>query len=157
MKTRIDGIKVETDGNYKIGYTMCTEQTRKWTDEQINANNDQEHRMIFVDFEPDDQGKGRRLIAKCDTTGQAINVMTAIRTTRLDARFELADLIHKLVSTHELKDQPDEMIQTAISVMTKAHGKGLVVGSHNNEVKNMQALLDARAVLEEIGDDWRTQ
>ena len=150
MKTRIDGIEVETDGNYKIGYTLCTDQTRKWSDEQINANNDHEHRMIFVNFEPDDQGRSRVMIAKCDTTGQAINVMTAIRTTRLDARFELAGVIHELLETSEYAKQSDGMLQAAINAMAEG-------GGYSSEFSDMQAVLDARKALAEITYEWEKQ
>ena len=97
------------------------------------------------------------ILATCVLPGQAINVLGALRAIRLDAMFEMAKTIYELISTSEFASQPDEMIQVAIDAMTIAEGDRYVTGSHCNELKNMQALLDARKVMADIQYEWDNQ
>jgi hypothetical protein len=145
---RIDGIEVETDGNYKIGYVMNTDETKKMSMQELAERNMFEERKIYTNFNPDDKGESRILICECKTSSQAINVLTAIRTTALESKFELAETIHKLISTNELADQSDSMLISAIDAMVQ-------IGMDSSQWAEMQALLDARSVLEDLTFEWK--
>jgi hypothetical protein len=148
MKIKVNGVEVETDGNYKLGYTMCTPKTKKWSEQELAENNAIEEKIIYANFNSDDQGKSKIKICECQTAGQAINVLTALRTSILETKFELAETIHKLISTHELGEQSNSMLQIVIDTMVAAD-------MDSSEWAELQALLDARSVLEDITFEWK--
>ena len=145
IKIKVNGVEIEVDGNFKLGYTISTSETRKWSKEELEENNAHEEKRVFANFNPDDQGRSRVLICECKTAGQAMNVLSALRITRLDTKFELAETIYKLISTNELADQSDSMLISAIDAMMQ-------IGTDPSE---MQALLDARAVLKDLEYEWK--
>lgn len=147
IKIYINDVEVETDGNFKIGYTTHTDQTRTWTQEQLEKNNEHEACKIFANFYVEDQGKSRVLVAKCETSEQAINVLGALRSAILDTKFELAEIINQLVEVNDLAEQPDSMLQAAIDMFSKD-------GQYSHQRTEMQALLNARKILKEIEYEW---
>ena len=60
-----------TKGEWKIGQTLSTRTTRSWTEQEISRSNEVENKMVFVNFNTLDEGRGRRLIAKCETKEDA--------------------------------------------------------------------------------------
>jgi hypothetical protein len=127
---------------------MNTDETKKMSMQELAERNMFEERKIYTNFNPDDKGESRILICECKTSSQAINVLTAIRTTALESKFELAETIHKLISTNELADQSDSMLISAIDAMVQ-------IGMDSSQWAEMQALLDARSVLEDLTFEWK--
>lgn len=56
---------------WRTGVTLLTAQTRRWTKEQTDANEDFENHCIFARFTGADEGRYRQLIAVCETREQA--------------------------------------------------------------------------------------
>ena len=46
------------------GTTLLTEQTRRWSKEQLEANESREQSLIFAHFSAADQGRSREVIAE---------------------------------------------------------------------------------------------
>lgn len=68
MKTKETKTMKHTPGpHFKLwsqGRTLMTAQTKRWPVEQIRTNDAVESLMIFEGFTAEDQGRGRRLIAR---------------------------------------------------------------------------------------------
>lgn len=56
---------------WKTGLTLSTSDTKRWSKEQIEANDKIEARMVFENFSIADQGRSRKLICVCSTPEQA--------------------------------------------------------------------------------------
>jgi hypothetical protein len=129
---------------------MNTDETKKMSMQELAERNMFEERKIYTNFNPDDKGESRILICKCKTSSQAINVLTAIRTAALESKFELAETIHKLISTNELADQSDSMLRSAIDAMVQ-------IGMDSSEWVEMQALLEARTIMKDLEYEWKKE
>lgn len=122
MKIRINEIEIESDCNVKLDY--------------------EDERTLLINE--------KLILATCETTGQAINVLGALRAIRLNAMFEMATTVHTLLECSEYADQSSEMLQTAINTMTENGGDA-------SEWSEMQAILDARKVMAEVQYEWDHQ
>lgn len=54
-----------TPGPWRVGETLDTPQTRKWTADRRRRNDSLEATMVFARFTAEDQGRGRIPIAEC--------------------------------------------------------------------------------------------
>ena len=54
-----------TPGPWSQGYTLATRQTRRWSPEEIAANDARERLMVFSGFTHLDEGRGRERVALC--------------------------------------------------------------------------------------------
>ena len=54
-----------TPGFWDVGRTLDTPQTRRWPKKVVSQNNAVERQRVFASFTPEDQGKGRILVADC--------------------------------------------------------------------------------------------
>ena len=66
-----------TPGPWSQGRTLETPQTRRWTEEQIESNDREERRRVFANFSAQDQGRGRHLVATCETEPDAALIAAA--------------------------------------------------------------------------------
>ena len=57
--------KQHTPGPWSQGYTLATRQTRRWSPEEIAANDAHERLMVFSGFTHLDEGRGRERVALC--------------------------------------------------------------------------------------------
>jgi hypothetical protein len=61
-----------TPGPWSQGFTLLTETTKRWTATQVAENDRKERRMVFSSFTPEDQGRGRRLVAVFEREEDAV-------------------------------------------------------------------------------------
>ncbi len=96
------------------------------------------------------QGDDLIPLAECKGSDQAVNILAALRALRLDAMFEMATTVHTLLECSEYAEQTDEMLQTAINTMAEN-------GGDISEWSEMQAILDARKVMNDVTYEWEHQ
>lgn len=60
-----------TAGPWAQGTTLTTPQTDRWSAKEWEANQRRERLMVFANFSFGDQGRSRRLIARCETEEDA--------------------------------------------------------------------------------------
>lgn len=58
-------MNTHTPGPWRQGITLSTQRTRRWTQEQWDANEKHEKRLIFAEFHVDDEGTSRQIVAEC--------------------------------------------------------------------------------------------
>lgn len=63
---------------WKTGKTLMTAQTRRWSAQQVAENDKIEGRMIFEGFSARDEGRGRQLVAACESPEQANRIVERI-------------------------------------------------------------------------------
>ena len=97
-----------TPGPWSVGRTLATPTTRKWTPEEITANDKIEHLMVFSHFIPDDQGKSRQLVATCVVPDDAR--LIALAPEMFKKLKQLAELGCGLCSC-ELRDEALKLIE----------------------------------------------
>jgi len=66
-----------SDKLWSTGRTLHTKFTSRWSQEEWDANEAIERSMIFEDFTSMDDGKGRVLIAKCESEDIARQIVKA--------------------------------------------------------------------------------
>lgn len=66
-----------TSGPWSQGITLLTQITRKWSSAEMARNDAREKLAVFSNFSANDQGRGRRLVAKCETHEDARLVSAA--------------------------------------------------------------------------------
>ena len=54
-----------TQGRLSQGRTLSTRITQRWSQEEWERNEARERCLVFADFTPIDEGRGRRLVAEC--------------------------------------------------------------------------------------------
>lgn len=57
-------MKPELPLPWKTGVTLITQQTKNWSTEQIDQNNEREARLVFSSFTAEDLGRSRQCVAQ---------------------------------------------------------------------------------------------
>lgn len=105
-----------THGPWSQGITLETEQTRRWTSEQIEENDRRERRMVFANFSPLDEGRSRIRIAICEREEDARRIVACVNACEgLTTDFlETPDLAfapaHTAAKMAEIEQQRDQML-----------------------------------------------
>lgn len=63
-------ISKHTPGPWRVGTTISTPTTRKWSKEQWDRNEAEENGMVFSRFSGFDGGTGRVMVAHCPETAE---------------------------------------------------------------------------------------
>lgn len=113
-----------TQGRLKQGYTLATPQTRQWTGEQWEQNEAREKCLVFADFTPLDEGRGRKLVAACRQGPEDArrlvacwNACDGIPTDVLEER-KVSEALWR-----QLTAQRDELLEALEGVMYWDNGK----------------------------------
>lgn len=69
--------------HWSRGFILMTADTRKWTQEKIDQNNEHENKMVFAGFTAHDQGRSRKLICTCKDKQDATFIAAAPDMYRL--------------------------------------------------------------------------
>lgn len=64
------------EDGWRTGYTLITNNTKHWSKDAIDANNEIEGRMVFKNFHESDYGKSRVLLCICETRQQAETIVS---------------------------------------------------------------------------------
>ena len=64
-------MEAHTPGPWQQGRLLETPTTRKFSDDMRKQYDAEERRMVFANFSPVDEGRGRRRVAVCDSAEDA--------------------------------------------------------------------------------------
>lgn len=101
-----------------MGCVLRTVSTLRWSAKEIDAGNEVENKMLFVDFTEEDEGRGRILIAKTESKEYSErieacwNVCNGVSTNELRKMITVSDskpLIRLKEQCHEHEEHIDEL------------------------------------------------
>lgn len=117
-----NGKPQHTPTPWDIGRTLITAQTKRWTAEAVQANDFHENRMIFADFKFSDEGRSRRLIAKCENFEDAAFIVRAVNSHE-ELLGELKSLVAWVEEDEARAESLERQLNNAKAAIAKAEGK----------------------------------
>jgi hypothetical protein len=108
-----------TPGPWSQGYTLTTRQTRRWSPEEIAANDARERLMVFSGFTHLDEGQGRERVALCYRAEDARLIAAAPEL--LEALESAADELERLMTWHGTEVRAS-VLRDARAAIAKARG-----------------------------------
>ena len=69
-----------TPGPWRVGRTLPTAQTRKWSNAEWLANDLREGKMVFASLTHRDEGRSRERVAECHTLEDAAFIVETVNT-----------------------------------------------------------------------------
>lgn len=110
-----------TPGPWRVGMTLVTPQTRRWTQEQWEDNDRIEKHMVFDRFTPSDGGRGRRLVASCGPSAMS-DSETEANARLIAAAPEMLEALELVVGASNEDEMQDALTASHIAI-AKAEGK----------------------------------
>lgn len=112
--------------HWSTGYTLITSHTKRWSSDEFARNDEAENKMIFENFTPEDNGKGRKRIATCENKEDAAHIVKCV-----NAHDELVMALQDIVLWTKVKngkaqwESSDEKITELKELLKKATGTTL--------------------------------
>ena len=69
--------KAHTATPWRVGHTLMTAQTERWSPEQWETNEREERRCVFANFHAEDEGRSRVLVCEAQTEEDAKFIVLA--------------------------------------------------------------------------------
>ena len=103
------------------GITLITANTKKWTNEQFEKSNEIERKSIFNNFNIEDEGRSRVLIATCENANQAKLIVDAVCELQAEITSP-PDQSAKIAELQAREKVLVEALQNLVEDISKTHG-----------------------------------
>lgn len=154
------------------GVTLTTARTRRWTAEQVAANNAIERRMIFAGFSHFDEGRSRVRIAVCEREEDARRIVACVNACAgIDTEeIERGSIVIFAGATSSLWDgKPGGLLHVTTQrddLQAKYDAQSLLIAKMDAQVRDLQSALSAtvdqrdrllKALIwcRDCGENWR--
>lgn len=117
-----------TPGPWRQGFTLITNTTKRWSAKQFADNQQREQRSVYANFNADDQGRSRKLIAVFESQDDA--AFAALAPELLNALRCFVGCAYPVASSINIRGHAwceaylDEALKIANEAIALAEGAG---------------------------------